>query len=185
MEPQKFFENASQFTIQGSEFNAVAGDLTVNHNLTKNYFGDAPSSRIISGRQFRVIPDGDVFVLSTSSSAIKDSQGLIKVVRSISTVQVVGIPGELNKFTAVAYEGPQSQQAFEDDLVQYSQLRWHPNFMQLFGLVHGHSVPALIFHSELIPLRYFAQQCSSSPLALAYLKHRYSIDSWKAGVISI
>ncbi|KAE9405854.1 hypothetical protein BT96DRAFT_306759 [Gymnopus androsaceus JB14] len=179
MAPPKFFQNASQFTIQESEFNAVAGDLIVNSN-TNNYFGGAPSSQMISasGRQFRVIPDGDIFVLSTSSSAIKDSQGLVKVVRSISTIQVVGLR-ESNKFTAVTYEGPQSQQAFEDDLVQHSQSR-HPNLMQLFGLVQGRSVPAMIFHSELIPLQHFAEQCSSSPLALAYLKHRYTIDSLKA-----
>ncbi|KAE9404306.1 hypothetical protein BT96DRAFT_917053 [Gymnopus androsaceus JB14] len=178
MASPKLFENASQFSIQESEFNAVAGDLIMNNTNNYNYFGDAPSSQMISGRWFRVIPDGDVFVLSTSSSAIKASQGLVKVVRSISTVQVVGL-GESNKFTVVAYEGPHSQQAFEDDLVQHSRLR-HPNLIQLFGLIHGCSVPAMIFHSELIPLRHFAEQCSSSPFALVYLKYRYTIDSLKA-----
>ncbi|KAF9058312.1 hypothetical protein BDP27DRAFT_1433058 [Rhodocollybia butyracea] len=177
MVPAKVFENASQFTIQGSEFNAVAGDqITVNHNT--NYVGDGPPTQVISGRrslnQFRVIPDGDVFVLSTRSSVIKDSQDKVRVVRSISTVQVVGL-GESRNFTAVTYEGPQSKEAFEDDLVQHSQSR-HRNFTQLFGVVHGVSVPALIFHSELIPLQYFAKLCSSSPLALAYLNHRFSLD---------
>ncbi|KAF9070288.1 hypothetical protein BDP27DRAFT_1362752 [Rhodocollybia butyracea] len=75
----------------------------------------------------------------------------------------------------MTYEGPQAKEAFEDDLVEHSQLRHH-NFVQLFGVVHGAHVPALIFHSELIPLQYFAKSCSSSPLALAYLKHRFSFD---------
>ncbi|KAE9405855.1 hypothetical protein BT96DRAFT_306792 [Gymnopus androsaceus JB14] len=52
MASPKFFQNASQFTIQESEFNAVAGDLIMNSN-TNNYFGGAPSSQMISasGRQ--------------------------------------------------------------------------------------------------------------------------------------
>ncbi|KAF9073422.1 hypothetical protein BDP27DRAFT_1445053 [Rhodocollybia butyracea] len=170
------FENASKFTIQGSEFNTVAGDqlITVNHNT--NYVGDSPSTQLISGRRFRVIPDGDVFVLRTRLSVSKDSQDKVRAVRSISTVQVVGL-GESRNFTAVTYEGPQSKEAFENDLIQYSQSRRHHNFAQLFGVVHGASAPALIFHSELIPLKYFAKLCSSSPLALAYLKYRYSLDS--------
>ncbi|KAF9058311.1 hypothetical protein BDP27DRAFT_596474 [Rhodocollybia butyracea] len=176
MASTKVFENASHFSIQGSEFNAVAGDLTVNHNT--NYVGDVPSTQLISGRRFRVILDGDVFVLSTRSSVSKDSQDKVKVVRLISTVQVVGL-GESPKFTAVTYEGPQAKEAFDDDLVQHSQFRHH-NLMQLFGVVHGASIPTLLFHSELIPVQYFWKLCSSSPLALVYLNHRFVVDVTEA-----
>ncbi|KAE9393421.1 hypothetical protein BT96DRAFT_224517 [Gymnopus androsaceus JB14] len=165
MSAPKLFQNASHFTIQGSEFNAVAGDI-----VTNNFHG--PTTTSISGKTFRVLPCGDVFIIQHVHEKKLDS---VKAVRSINTVQVVGL-GESRKFTAVIYKGPQARQAFQDDLGRYSRT-WHPNVAQLFGVIQS-DIPAMIFHSELIPITYFANQYASNPFAQAYLRHRYLIG-WK------
>ncbi|KAE9393415.1 hypothetical protein BT96DRAFT_224374 [Gymnopus androsaceus JB14] len=161
MSASKLFHNASHFSIQGSEFNAVAGDLVV----TNNFHG--PTTTSVSGRMFRVLPSGDVIIIQRLHERKSNS---VKAVRCINTVQVVGL-GESQKFTAVIYKGPQARQAFEDDLGRYSEA-WHPNVAQLFGIIQS-DIPALIFHSELIPITYFANQYTSNPFAQVYLKHRY------------
>ncbi|KAF9058303.1 hypothetical protein BDP27DRAFT_1408409 [Rhodocollybia butyracea] len=104
MASAKVFENASQLTIHGSEFNAIAGDqVTVNHNYT----GDGPSTHLISGRrdlfQFCIIPDGDVFVLSTRSSVIKDSQD--KTIDMFKTVALTWVT-KLRQLLELSREKP-------------------------------------------------------------------------------
>ncbi|KAJ3732322.1 hypothetical protein DFJ43DRAFT_322334 [Lentinula guzmanii] len=182
MSPPTIFENASHFMVQGSEFTNVGGDHFV---VTNNYYQRrGRRNRLTNGtlnRRFRAIPLGDVFLLGTRTRVTDDLQGSLKVVRSYHPARVAGL-GE-NTHTVVTYQGPDAEDTFRDD-AQYSSLR-HPNLAQLFGILHcNSSLIGTVFHSELVPLQYFAGLCASNPFAFSYLKYRFLVDSVAAAQIT-
>ncbi|KAF9078158.1 hypothetical protein BDP27DRAFT_347119 [Rhodocollybia butyracea] len=167
-----FFENSSHFTVQDSQlYNAK--HITINNHrdtgtLTEvtpgNWCRTIPGDETCSYRAgFRTPPVGVSRVIS------------VNLVRSSYTVQItspsLSYPGA--KFTAVFYDGPDVQQAYEDDLHQYSTL-WNINFAKLFGITHW-GLPALIFQSDMIPFSEFYEQQCTSPVARGFLSYQAGI----------
>ncbi|KAF9071348.1 hypothetical protein BDP27DRAFT_526106 [Rhodocollybia butyracea] len=142
-----FFENSSHFTVQDSQLYNAKEITIINNHDTGNLTEVSP------GNWYRTIAAGDLNLLrdwgsvaeveevdraGTRSYMIRCPTGVsriigVKLVRSVYTVQItspsLSHPG--TKFTAVFYGGPNAQQTYKEDLLQYSSL-CHINIAKLF-----------------------------------------------------
>ncbi|KAG7097976.1 hypothetical protein E1B28_005285 [Marasmius oreades] len=78
-------------------------------------------------------------------------EGRLRVNRTICTAEIHS-DSSGSKFTVVSYNGPEANQAWEEDFRWSLQSRNAQN-MQLFGLNRS-NIPMLIFYNELMPLAY-------------------------------
>ncbi|KAJ3760179.1 hypothetical protein EV360DRAFT_68896 [Lentinula raphanica] len=171
------FDNASHFTVQGSQINNVGRDHVVvtNNHYRQGRCNNRPENEVL-GKRLRAIPSDDVFFKGMRIRAIDDPRGSVKVVRTFHPAKVVGLGDTSTQFTVVAYQGPDANNVFKNDALQYSGLR-HPNVVQLFAILRYDSpMMGMILHGELVPLQHFAGLCAArSPLAFSYLKYRFSL----------
>ncbi|KAF7353205.1 hypothetical protein MSAN_01508200 [Mycena sanguinolenta] len=112
------------------------------------YFGQ-PQERESS--DFRTIPRGDLKLvkevrLSTESGVVGcQSRGV--GIRRIHHAKIRGDPGTV---TVAIYQGDGAEEEWRKAVAKYQSI-WHPNIMQLYGLVSSKGLYAMIFHDGADP----------------------------------
>uniref|UniRef100_A0A0W0FRB1 Uncharacterized protein n=1 Tax=Moniliophthora roreri TaxID=221103 RepID=A0A0W0FRB1_MONRR len=161
------FTNSSSYIRGRNTLNHIHGNQvngTINAGIVNFTAGQETTQRTVYD-EFPYVKRGDMFIIKEIYSV--DLSGwdwnwrngqLIgrhkSARRSIYVVEI--LPYRQAKFTAVMYEGDDVQNAWEADFRQFSHAR-KPGSTQLFG-INRSEIPALIFHSELIPLAHLYKE---------------------------
>ncbi|KAF7337246.1 hypothetical protein MSAN_02277100 [Mycena sanguinolenta] len=131
------------------------------------YFGQHKAGEL---SEFRTIRRGDLKLvkevrLSTESGVVaRQSQGM-GVQRTVYHAAIRGDPGTV---TVVVYQGDGAEEEWQRDVAKYESI-WHPNIMQLYGLVSTKGLHTMIFHDELIPYDQFFGRFQHSPILSTYI----------------
>ncbi|ESK95636.1 hypothetical protein Moror_12608 [Moniliophthora roreri MCA 2997] len=166
------FQNTSKFRLEGDATNNVLGGDQYNNcriyvpaeKVKKRGGIDgidkelAQFEEIIRGniRNLRTILDSEPYLdweqrQKPRRSRLKAVRG---VKRTIFTANVCpAVEGKASKVTVMTYRGRNARIAWKKDFRTYSHLQSTDSF-QLFG-INSSEIPALIFHSELLPLAHF------------------------------
>ncbi|KAF7334923.1 hypothetical protein MVEN_02242000 [Mycena venus] len=162
------FDHCRDVTISGGNFNIV------NDSGNMSRAGD-----------FRVVRIGDLNLLSSigsdtvvayrpvSMGTDTDRPRRRRTVIGQRKIYSARMFGSQDLFTVFIYEGLDLL-AWMAEVAKRQHLR-HPNLFQLFGSINSHSMSALIYHDEMVPVSHALARCRS-PLSVAYLKYQLSRD---------
>ncbi|KAF7353115.1 hypothetical protein MSAN_01498800 [Mycena sanguinolenta] len=131
------------------------------------YFGQ-PETREPS--DFRTIRRGDLKLLkevrlSTESGVVSRQSREVDVRRAVYHAEIRGDPGIV---TVAMYQGDGAEEEWRKHVATYKSM-WHPNIMQLYGLVSTKELYAMVFHDELIPYAQFRRRFEHSPILRTYI----------------
>ncbi|KAI3619515.1 hypothetical protein WG66_011233 [Moniliophthora roreri] len=169
----------SQFSVTGTFNNANGDQVNYNHTTITHIHGDdekVTECKIFS--QFENVKRGYVIGMKELGSVDLSEwdwhwqNGELvwrrpkSARKTISTIQVH--PDQQSKFTAIAYEGEDAQEAWEKDFKQFSRAS-RTGLFKLFG-INRSEIPMLIFHHELIPVAHFYTKSLWMGLYMEYLR---------------
>ncbi|ESK82433.1 hypothetical protein Moror_8582 [Moniliophthora roreri MCA 2997] len=169
----------SQFSVTGTFNNANGDQVNYNHTTITHIHGDdekVTECTIFS--QFENVKRGYVIGMKELGSVDLSEwdwhwqNGELvwrrpkSARKTISTIQVH--PDQQSKFTAIAYEGEDAQEAWEKDFKQFSRAS-RTGLFKLFG-INRSEIPMLIFHHELIPVAHFYTKSLWMGLYMEYLR---------------
>ncbi|KAJ7508802.1 hypothetical protein B0H11DRAFT_2184547 [Mycena galericulata] len=150
-----FFSGAQHFVVAGGTF-------------TSNIF-NSPSA---VPSDFRRIPRGDVDLrneirLDSSGFKLVDRKNVGPCARRMYSARVEGKQSDV---TVIVYQGQNAEEEWKREVVKNSGI-WHPNFVQLYGIVSSSGIYATIFHDELVPAEQYMEEYedSASVLSTVYL----------------
>uniref|UniRef100_A0A0W0F322 Uncharacterized protein n=1 Tax=Moniliophthora roreri TaxID=221103 RepID=A0A0W0F322_MONRR len=175
------FPSASNITIEGGNFTAVARDQYQynNHGTLVQYLGRQERERTILDEYTRV-PVGKVYIKRSISVTDVRRQNILpdhqhwRRVDALRSINIASIHGEDRdlEFIYVCYDGQDASEAFRRDFEQFSRVR-NVHTAQLFGYNDGpFTLPALIFYDALMPVMHLLERNDFSPLLFTYLIHR-------------
>ncbi|KAE9407566.1 hypothetical protein BT96DRAFT_914563 [Gymnopus androsaceus JB14] len=149
---------SAMVTASGNRYRSIPiGDMFIHRTISSTTMyieapgkdKDIPQHRLLNKPFLRLLKKP--FLQSNASGNKKTfvldpslPQARVKVVRTVSSVQLIDFPASGN-FTAITYDGPGAQKAFKNDLLFFSKSRT-PSIAQLFGIVQD-TLPALVFHT--------------------------------------
>ncbi|KAF7334334.1 hypothetical protein MSAN_02378300 [Mycena sanguinolenta] len=137
------------FGGSGGEGHTQGGDGGTGQGPTV-YFGQ-PQERESSA--FRTIRRGDVKLVGKEVVVNRLSRGL--GVRRIYHAEIRGDPGTV---TVAMYQGDSAEEEWRKDVAKY-ELIWHPNIMQIYGLVSTMMFYAMVFHDGIFRLHSQHRTC--------------------------
>ncbi|ESK95635.1 hypothetical protein Moror_12607 [Moniliophthora roreri MCA 2997] len=186
------FHNASNLKFEGSATNNVQrGDQYINCRFS------VPTKKVKKSdgidkelTQFQEVIRGNIHVLrildsrSYSNCELRQRphKSRLKVVkevtRTVLAAELYSTPeGKATKATVMTYRGRKARIAWKKDFRTYSQLQ-SPDSFQLLA-INSSEIPALIFHSELVPLAHFCEGGSFwMQVYISHLAQRLGCARW-------
>ncbi|KAJ7508770.1 hypothetical protein B0H11DRAFT_1355961 [Mycena galericulata] len=145
-----FFRGAQHFVVTGGHF-------------TSNIFNPPPSIP----PHFPNIPRGHV---DLRHEIRMDAGGLVhrqrgRVSRRMYSARIEGGQSDV---TVAVYQGQDAKENWKRELAKYSEI-WHPNFVQVFGIVSSPGLYATVLHDELVPVGQYMQEYQHSIISTVYL----------------
>ncbi|KAF7330731.1 hypothetical protein MSAN_02445700 [Mycena sanguinolenta] len=133
------------FGGSGGEGGEQGGDGGTGQGPTV-YFGQ-PQARESS--DFRTISRGDLKLvkevrLSPQSGVVGHQNRGVGVRRTVYHAEIRGDPGTV---TVAMYQGDGVEEEWRKDVAKYESI-WHPNVMQIYGLVSSTGLYAMVFHDS-------------------------------------
>ncbi|KAF7353149.1 hypothetical protein MSAN_01502400 [Mycena sanguinolenta] len=150
------------FGGSGGEGHNQGGNGGVGHGPTI-YFGQ-PRDRESS--DFRTIRRGDLKLVK--EVRLSTESGVVAGMGVQRTVYHAAIRGDPVTVTVAVYQGDGAGEEWQRDIAKYESI-WHPNIMQLYGLVSTRGLHAMIFHDELIPYDQFFGRFQHLPILSTYI----------------
>ncbi|KAJ7509117.1 hypothetical protein B0H11DRAFT_1963909 [Mycena galericulata] len=78
------------------------------------------------------------------------------------------IEGRQSDMTVAVYRGENMEESWQREIAKYHKI-WHPNFVQLYGIVSSPRLYATIFHDELLPAGQYIEEDRRSMISVVYL----------------
>ncbi|KAF7353199.1 hypothetical protein MSAN_01507600 [Mycena sanguinolenta] len=150
------------FGGSGGEGHNQGGNGGVGHGPTI-YFGQ-PRDRESS--DFRTIRRGDLKLVK--EVRLSTEYGVVAGMGVQRTVYHAAIRGDPGTVTVAVYQGDGAGEEWQRDIAKYESI-WHPNIMQLYGLMSTRGLHAMIFHDELIPYDQFFGRFQHLPILSTYI----------------
>ncbi|KAF7353207.1 hypothetical protein MSAN_01508400 [Mycena sanguinolenta] len=165
------------FGGSGGEGRDQGGDGGIGQGPTV-YFGQ-PEARE-SSRDVKLVKE----VRLSPQSGVVGRQSAGVGVRRIYHAEICRDPETV---TVAMYQGDGMEEEWRQHVAKYESIR-HPNIMQLYGLVSGKGLHAMVFHDELIPYDQFFCRFEHSPILSTYIRTYCPIiksTEWKDATIYI
>ncbi|KAF5350368.1 hypothetical protein D9757_013627 [Collybiopsis confluens] len=151
------FSHSSRVTIQDeATINTIGRDQIITNNIyysfrqahdTREEDGDEDEYDYIKRGHIRAIKELGRDIWSEHRG---NGEWVVTASRHYHTAL---IHGTKTKWTMFTYHGPGAHVKWKQDFLQYAHSNLSPNTWQLFG-INKSTVPALLFHSELLPAAY-------------------------------
>ncbi|KAF7337245.1 Kinase-like protein [Mycena sanguinolenta] len=122
------------------------------------------SPRLREASDFRTIQRGNLKLVGKEVVAGRLSRR-VGVRRTVYHAEIHGDPGTV---TVAIYQGDGAKEDWRRHVAKY-ELIWHPNIMQLYGLVNTKNLYAMVFHDELIPYAQFLRRFQHLPVLSQYI----------------
>ncbi|KAJ7871214.1 hypothetical protein B0H14DRAFT_2724771 [Mycena olivaceomarginata] len=161
------FNECRNVTIHGGNFTVVgnAGRMSLEEDYRSIRLGDL---NLVSHT-------GTENIVRSRHSPLQQLARRTRVIIGTRKMYRARVFGSLDTFTAIVYEGQGAAQQMSEALEL--NVSRHPNFMQLFGVVHSSHMNALVYHDDILPLSHTLVECQRvSPLHAAYFLYQMSRD---------
>ncbi|KAJ7651035.1 hypothetical protein FB45DRAFT_889409 [Roridomyces roridus] len=156
-----FFPDAHHFTVNGGTF-------------TSNICVHQPTS---ARSDFRMIRRGDVDLrreirLDGDSGVAHRSYGTRATARRMFSAKVRGLR---SLKSVILYEGENAEEDWSRYVSLYAE-SWHPNLLQIFGLIRSQNMYAIVTHDDLMSFGEFLALHQPSPVMTVYSHACWNLD---------